>query len=321
MKKKTRWQREQESRKKFKNSQVIIWLAVAIFFVLIIGVIWRVYGAFNNSTWDGRNRFNLVLNVSPISLASFDPSNQTFSFLVIPDGTYVEVADGYGPHRVEKIYPLGELEGRGAELLTKSLATYFGLPVDGWLMGDKRWEGRDEIKPIFLSLLWTAIKDKSRTNLSRWDLIRLMIAINQTRSHKIEVVDLGETTAAEEFDLADGTKAKKIDTQRLNRIISNLFLDYQIRQEDLAIAIVNASHQSGLAAIGAKLITNIGGRLVEVGDWQEKFEECQIKTIPTVRKTYTVQKLAKVFNCQVKGDLENNLRWDVLVILTKENFF
>jgi hypothetical protein len=146
------------------------------------------------------------------------------------------------------------------------------------------------------------------------------LTTSQTRGHKIEIVNLSETTVAEEFDLPDGAKARKIDNQRLSRIISNLFTDNRIRQEDLAIAIMNASGRTGLAANGARLVANIGGRLVEVGDWPEKLENCQIKTTVGSKKTYTAQKLAKVFNCQLRTEVEEGERWDLLVVLTEDNW-
>lgn len=319
-KKEPRWQQEQKQRKKYKSRQIVGFILAIIFFILIAGVSWRVYSDFKNSIWDGRNRLNLVLNTNPISLVSFDPSSQAISFLTIPDGTYIEVVGNYGPYRIEKIFSLGKLEGRGIELLTASLETYFGLPVDGWIEAEEKWQGTGEAKRLLSGLIGLGFKEKSLTNLSRWDLIRLWLMVNQTRGHKVETVDLGETTITEEFSLPDGTQAKRVDQERISRIISNLFTDYQLRQEDLGIAIMNAGGEAGLAAKAARLITNIGGRLVEVGDWPEKLTECQIRTTPVAKKTYTAQKFAKVFNCQLRADSEKESRWDILIILTGESW-
>jgi len=319
-KKEPRWQREQKQRKKYKSSQIVGYILAIIFFILIVGVSWRAYGDFKNSVWDGKNRLNLVLNITPISLVSFDAGSQTISFLTIPDGTYIEAAGDYGPYRIEKIYSLGELEDRGIELLAASLETYFGLPVDGWIEAEREWQGVDGAKQLLSGLIGLRLKEKSLTNLSRWDLVRLWLMVNRTRGHKIEVIDLGETTVAEEFNLPDGTQAKRIDNQRISRIISNLFTDYQLRQEDLAIAIMNAGGETGLAAKAARLVANIGGRLVEVGDWQEELAECQIKTTPLAKKTYTSQKFAKVFGCQLRADLDKESRWDVMIILAGESW-
>lgn len=319
-KKEPRWQQEQKQRKKHKSRKIVGFILAIIIPILLIGVSWRIYGDFKNSVWDGKNRLNLVLNTDPITLASFDPGSQTISFLTIPDGTYIEVAGDYGPYRIEKIYPLGKLEGRGIELLAASLETYFGLPVDGWIEAGEREQGITGGKRLISGLISLGIKEKSLTNLSYWDLARLWLMVNRTRGHKVETVDLGETTVAEEFSLPDGTKARRIDQQRISRIISNLFTDYQIRQEDLAIAIMNAGGETGLAAKAARLIANIGGRLVEVGDWAEEIGECEIKTTPRAKKTYTSQKFAQVFGCQLRADLKEDSRWDVLIILTGESW-
>ena len=212
------------------------------------------------------------------------------------------------------------MEDRGIELLAVSLETYFGLPVDGWIEAEREWQGVDGAKQLLSGLIGLGLKEKSLTNLSRWDLVRLWLMVNRTRGHKIEVIDLGETTVAEEFGLPDGTQAKRIDNQRISRIISNLFTDYQLRQEDLAIAIMNAGGETGLAAEAARLVANIGGRLVEVGDWSEELTECQIKTTPLAKKSYTNQKFVKIFDCQSQADLEEDSRWDILIILTGDNW-
>ncbi len=315
-KKEPRWLQEQEKRRKFKTHKAITNLLLLIFLLLFLGISWRFYGFFKNSTWDGKNRLTLVLKIDPVSLVSFDPESEEISFLIIPDGSYIEAVNNYGFYRIEKIYPLGELEGRGVEFLSASLEAYLGLPIDGWVIADRKWT--NETKSLLSSLIASAIKDKSTSSLSRWDLIRLWLAINQTRAHKIEVIDLGETTATEEFVLPDGNLAKKVDNQRLSRIISNLFTDYRIRREDLAIAVMNAGTETGLAAKAAKLISNIGGRLVEIGDWSGELDQCQLRTSVEARKSYTTQKLLDIFDCQMGNDSEGG-RWELLLILTEEN--
>ena len=313
----SRWRREQEERKKHQNLRMIKPILMVIFSILLLGIGWQIFAAFRHSLWDGQNRINLVLNIDPISIVSFDPDSQTINSLLIPNGTYIETAREHGPYRIEKIYSLGELEEGGMELLSASLETYFGLPIDGWIAADEGWKKPEGTKSFLSGLVILAFKDKSLTNLGRWDLVRLWLIVNQTRGHKIETVNLGETTVAEKFALPDGTQASKIDQQRISRIISRLFTDQRICQENLAIAIMNAGTETGLAAKAARLIINIGGRLIEIGDWPEELENCQVKT---VKKNYTSKKLSQVFGCQETTDLEKGAKWDLLIILTGENW-
>lgn len=320
MVKEPRWQQEQSRRKKHKTLKIVHYFLVAIFLILFLGISWRIYGAIKGSIWNGENRLTLVLNTDPISLASFDSHSQTISFLTIPNGTYIETAGEYGPYRIEKIYHLGEIERKGNILLSASLETYFGLPIDGWIIKNIKLQEKKE-KEFLSELITESIRNKSLTNLSRWDLVRLWFLIKRTRAHKIEVVDLGKTSFAEEFNLPDGSQARKIDQERISQIINRLFSDYKIRDEDLAIAIMNAGSKAGLAAKAARLVANIGGRLVEVGDWQEKLEKCEIKTVPEYYKSYSCQKLARVFKCQCKKDLEKGARWDLLIILTESSWW
>lgn len=317
--KESRWQREQKERKKERGLRAVKKVFLVIFLIFFLGLGWRLVGFFKNSQWDGYHRLNLVLKIEPVTLASFDPSSQTIKFLKISDGTFIEAADGHGPCRVEKIFSLGELENQGMALLSKSLETYLGLPVDGWLMAEKDWT-QDEPKNFLVSLIKKALLKREASNLSTWDLLRLWLMTNRIRSHKIEVVDLAETTVSEDFLLPDGTQAKRIDDQRVSRIINRLFADEKIRQENLALGVMNASGQTGLAAQGEKLITNIGGRLVEVGNWPEELTDCLLKTNPLTKETYTVRKLAQIFRCQIVTDLSGGERWDLLLILGKDSW-
>jgi hypothetical protein len=80
---------------------------------------------------------------------------------------------------------------------------------------------------------------------------------------------------------------------------------------------MNASGQTGLASQAEKLIANIGGQLVEVGDWPEEINGCWLRTTASAKETYTSQKLAKIFHCQIKPELSGGDRWDLLMILGK----
>lgn len=319
-KKESRWRREQEHRKKSRGFKTVKWVLVLIFLILLVGIGWRLTKVFEDSVWDGQNRFNLVFHTQPITIASFDPLSQSINFLTVPDGTYIEAASDYGPYRIEKIYPLGELEEEGIELLAKSVESYFGLPIDGWLDVKEESQGDEGIKQFLSQQIGKGIGENSITNLSLWDLTRLWLMVVRTRAHRVETLDLGETSVAEEFVLPDGTKAKRVDEQRVSRIISDLFTDDRLRQEDFAIAMMNASGKAGLAAKAARLVTNIGGRLVEVGDWPEELSECRIQATAAAKNSYSAQKLALIFGCQIESRVEEGFRWDLLIILTEESW-
>jgi hypothetical protein len=325
-----RWRQEQKERKTNKTLRFVLACLLLIILIILVGFGYKIYGTLSRSIWDGKNQINLVFNSTitgqPVLVASFNPQEKSLNTLIIPGETLVEVIQGYGLYRVESIYSLGELEGKGGLLLAGSIQEYFGLPIDGWVAGHKSKRsvnlvtGAAGSRNYFIDIIVESLKEESRTNLARWDLVRLWWEIRGVRQDRIKMVDLGETSASEEVVLPDGTKAIKIDPQHLEQIISEVAVDEKIRKEDLAIAVLNATNQPGLATKGSRLIRNIGGRVIGIGE-TENFQfpisnfQCQIRSKKNYKNSYTVKRLSKIFNCDWGGeDLEGQRAQVVLII-------
>ncbi|MBM3205953.1 hypothetical protein FJZ41_03855, partial [Candidatus Shapirobacteria bacterium] len=187
------------------------------FFIILIVVFsfigFKTYRWVKQSLWDGQNRFNLVVNPSgdaAVLIVSFNPTEKKVNALVIPTGTFIETIHGYGPYRIEAIYNLGELNGQGGQLLSGSLQYYLGLPIDGFIAQQNSFlkNGREGLHLFVLDQFYGALKGKGKTNLSRWDLLRLWWFFRNVRSDKVNLVDLGQTSASELIDLPDGTQAR-----------------------------------------------------------------------------------------------------------------
>jgi len=328
VKKLPRWQKEQKVRHR-RKTRYTIWSTLLVIFLLIVGGFgWKIYASVAKSVWDGENQINLVLNSSPVLVASFNPPEKSINVLIIPNGTFIEVIHGFGPYRVESIYGLGELNGsalqngRGGELLSGSIQEYLGMPVDAYIsvQSAKCKVQSRESKTCLLDQLFWAIRRNGRTDLTKWDLIRLWWGTRGVREDKIKVVNLGETSASEEVTLPDGTKAAKIDTEQLQGIVGQLFIDGKIKQNDLTIAVLNGTDHQGLATRASRLVENIGGRVVGIGEVESsklkvKSSKCEVRSGKKYKNTYTVQKLLKVFDCQWTGEDLENQRAEVVLIL------
>lgn len=331
MKKLPRWQGEQKERKKRRTRGVIRKVLLIIFLILLGGIGWKIYTSISKSLWDGENQFNIVINSRPVSMVSFNPAEKSLNVLLIPDGTFIETIHGYGPYRAESIYRLGELNKKGGELLSGSLQEYLGIPVDAYAsMGNGEWprpearpEGRIEngkIKEWILTKVFSLLKG-GKTNLTKWDVIRLWWSLRNIRQDKVNLVDLGQTSANQEVNLLDGTKANKIDTERLELIMSQFFVNKKLKQEDLTVAVLNGTNHADLANKVATLIKNIGGQVMTIGDTEngqgESLRQCQIKSEKKYKNSYTVRKLSHVFNCQWEGEPMAEQRANLVLIVGK----
>jgi len=269
---------------------------------------YRFYRLQKATVWHGQRQLNLVIQASPVGVVSFQPKNKRLVALLIPDEVYLEAAYGYGTYRAGSIYALGELDQQGGQLLAASIQEYLGLPVDGWLAAALDWE--KEIESL-KKTLW----DSRETNLCRWDTIRLWWFLKTLRPDQLVSISLAQTTAAQPLELADGEKALEIDPQKVDQVISQYFQDEQLVSEGLALAVVNATGQPGLAARGARLIGNAGGRVVDTDDWPNQQVGCEIRGSQEVLAGYTAQRLQRIFDCRLGSDELAGRRADLVVIL------
>lgn len=317
-----RWKKDQRKRKEKKRFTFARNIFLIICLSLFLGVGFKAWGSFKESIWDGKSRLTLTLDSNPILVASFDPGDKTLNFLSIPPHTYLEVIHGYGFYKAESIWKLGELEKGGGELLAGSLQEYLGVPVDGWvttrlLKTQASTEGT-EMKSFFLNNLVELIKNGDGANLTRWDLVRLWWGVRGVRFDKTKLVDLGKTNAVAEVTLPDGTIALEPDPLRLDQLVTRLFSDKKIKKEALSIGVYNATEYPGLAKKAARIIDNIGGQVIEVGDWKMRSEKCEVRGEKKLANTYTARKLLKIFDCQYGNGEMGESRAEIAIILGQD---
>lgn len=304
-------------KKRFNNIRFTLY---AIIFLVLIGAGWRIYGSLAQSIWDGRNRVNIVFATQPVFIASFSPHLGSLSLLLIPNETYIQTTHGYGKYRIETIWKLGELEDRES-LLAESSQEYLGLPVDGWVGGGKEEiQNEKQAKGLILNRLFGLIKGRDETNLTRWDLVRLWWEIRGVRFDKIYLINLTETSAITVVTLPDGTTGFELDTSRLDGIIAKYFQDEKIREEGVVLEVANATNYPGLAAHAARIISNVGGRLISVRDWSLRSKECEVRSKKEKVGSYTLGKLMKIFDCKASGEDLGDSRAEAVLILG-ENYW
>jgi len=106
-------------------------------------------------------------------------------------------------------------------------------------------------------------------------------------------------------------------------LVNQLFKDEKIVQEDLAIAVLNGTTHFGLARKAARLITNIGGQVVEVGNIENLKSQilnlkCEIRSPKRLKNAYTIQKLMRAFDCRWGGEDLADHRAEAILILGED---
>jgi len=161
-----------------------------------------------------------------------------------------------------------------------------------------------------LILFWQNL----RTNLSIFDLARLWLMVRNTRFDKINFVNLEETKSLSPVVLADGSQVLTYDQTLLDFLSKGLFKETNFVKEHLLIEVLNGTEKQGLAGRVARLITNLGGEVVTIGNSSQKINQCRIEGESRILQSFTAKRLGQIFDCQMAKPAEDS-RADLRVII------
>jgi len=320
----TRTESEIMTRKQKKARRLRIvgfWLAL-IGLLFLIGGVSRIWRGLKNSVWDGESRVNFVFIDEDIFLISFDPGKKTLEVLEIPRNVEIEVIGGFGSYRIGAIDKLGEMEGRGGELLQISVQEHFGVPVDGWIKNPLSINSAQLNSSKFkTSLIGTmmrlAIKQEDQTNFTSWDVVRIWWGIRKTLSSQINITRLDDISALKSKILVDNFQTWELDLNRLNMFFQDHFYESEIREENLTIEVVNATEHFGLASRVARIVSNMGGRVVRVGNVPPAggSGKCGLRSKEKLKDTFTVRKLLKVLGCGFIEEENSDDKAEIIILV------
>jgi len=293
--KKPRWQREQGAKKVKKQKKAFkFWFLVSAF-LLALGFTFKAIRVYRQSVWQGEGRVSLVVSCRPLVVFSYQ--EQSLVSLLIPENTQIETVHGYGKYKISSLPKLEKLEER--ELLAESVEQALGVPIEGFVrVSDCQVSSEEEAKRLFLKSISSAFLQKAETNLGKWDLARLFLAARRVRVSQSWRFDFQTVGVLDELTLPDGSQVWEVSPEKFDLKLGEYFQDEKARKEGLAIEILNATDHPGLAEGAARILVNLGLKLVGVGNASEKKDKCYLSGSSRVRKTYTAKRLVRIFDCQ-----------------------
>jgi hypothetical protein len=294
--KEPRW-RQAQTKKRRRELRRWLWFGLLLIglisFSVFINQLWQ---KAKMSVWDGRSNFSFIrVEGEKISLESYRPETRRWLEFLIPAQTYIQLPFGYGDYQLKNVYQLGELENKGGELLQRTVQDMMAVPVQGWLVNSA---------------------EAKVTNLSWWDDLRLSLARIWGVKKKIEF-KLEETAGLRKDSLRDGTQVYRVEERFLDELINQEFFDQRMIDEGLAVAIVNSSGVSGMAATAGRLASNLGNQVVWLGneDGIRAGSEVWVSRQNLV-KSLTSQELARAFGIKtIKQADVSAYRAEVVVVL------
>jgi hypothetical protein len=276
--KKPLWKRQDEKKREKKKSiqsKLVLW-GITLFVFGLISLF--VYRMFCSGSWEGRQRYNLLVGTPDglhalVSISADEPDALIFVF---DPNFLVEGVYGYGEYKIGSLLNLGKLEKLGDKLIKKSVQNTMGLRVQGYVSSEvpndldenpNTWL-KKLIRPMSLSLIGNEI--------GILDVIRFSERISGLRKDQIEVMPLHESRLAVTVLQPDGTEVFQLDKLRLDGYLLNRIKGSVYTEEDHGVAVVNTTPHYGLATSVSRLFLNSGLDVVGVGENQMNLETTQI---------------------------------------------
>lgn len=286
-----------------KNKKIIVFILVSLLSVGFIGG-FAVFNKLNKQFASAESNSSLNQSYSTMLFVVVDDfskgtptikklqykvydleSKRIYSYNVEPSYK-VELQGKFGNEPVSNFLALGALNGDGTvtggfNFVNKAVFDLFAFPVDRYVYvnDDNAWgwegffnDGR------FLYILGTLLTDQHSnnlyTNVQLDELYKLSRFISGLPEDRIVATEMSANLNAD-------------DNFREMTISSKL------AQEAKSIAVLNATPTAGVATFGARVVNNLGGRVVSVDNAENKFSENFI--VADNPEDYSVLLLSRVF--------------------------
>jgi len=330
MKRFPRWKSEQADRRRKRFGRVIylLFLLVVTGFLIILFAFFFLTPFL--SKFQSFDRFNVVIAGKDFTVISISTLEKTATVIEIPASTLVSFPAFSTRYRIGALPQLDNAERKDGRLILNGTTMFLGLPVDRWfIIEDKKvsFKSAEDIKRFFS---YRNLKQNSQSillhtrlgNLSFFENIQLSQFIESLRPDKIEFFSLSESSILRDVIFADGSVAKEVDPDALDYFLKGSFIEKHFLSEQLMIEVRNATNVSGQAVIVQRLLTNMGGDVINV----TKTDDLNEKTMICVKssdllKSYTVLRIANIFLSKASLCLEEENRADLTITLGRDYFF
>lgn len=208
------------------------------------------------------------IQINKIEFKLFDIDGKKLITYPIPLDYEVDMPGRYGLEKISKAFVFGALMhgeatdnsvSEGITTLNSALLTILGTKAERYLIVDK---GLSDVTTSFLDSgdffplinkeVITTLPISVRSNFSLGELSKISEFIRSLPSDRL-ITNPHLTNFAQ-------------NTEVIDQEIRELMLLSKVSNEGLSVAILNASDRSGLAAFGARIVINNGGRVVAVNN-------------------------------------------------------
>lgn len=291
----------QGTRVKGQKSKLVKFVLVLISLILIplalSPMLFRFLG------WNGKEPINVVVvSEEKVWVLGVRPAEKRLLEISIPGNTIVTV--GKGKWQARSLGRLSKLE-KSPDVLKSVGWELLEAPIDFVA----EINGFGEANTGYFNQL----KSLNRFNfVSLPETMKLISFINSLNQNQILKINIGETMAARIIADPAGTELVEIDSEALSTQLSEWFKIESLRNEGLAVAIINAGGKTNAGSKLARQLEHVGLRVVSVSSG-EGTPGIKIKQ-KSIAKSETVRKISDWLSLKpIAADFE--ARADILIVL------
>lgn len=253
--------------------------------------------------WNGQDPVNIVVTSGEkVWVLGVRPEEKKLVEISIPGNTIVTV--GKGKWQVRSLGKLSELEN-SADVLKSVGWELLEVPVD--FVAEISDFGKENIS--YFSQLQLLNKFNF---VSLLDTVKLIKYINSLNENQILKINIGETMVARIVADPAGTELVEIDSESLSLQLSEWFRIESLRNEGLAVAIINASGKNKAGSKLARQLEHVGLQVVSVSSG-EGTPGIKVKQKSTTNSE-TVRKISDWLNLKpILADFD--ARADILIVV------
>jgi hypothetical protein len=244
-----------------------------------------VYAAVKNVNTD-------PLIITDLKYLIFDRVNKRVLSYSVPVDLKTDIAGKYGEEELSKTIALGAMNSpdplmSGTGLLKNTLLKIFGFKIDKFLLVS------EDQRPLFDELLGNGsfldlfrlsevlkIRQYFKTDLTLEEFYNLFSLIKSIPNDRL----ISKTLSAGDL----------VDYSGIDASYEDIGLNSYVAAESKSIAILNGTETPGIASLGARVVNNIGGRIVALGNADKTYSASMIITDDPNSQTCLF--LSRVFN-------------------------
>ncbi len=248
-----------------------------------------------------RNRVNVLVGTSPVSIWSWDKSDESFGISLLPANVSADSV-AYGRYTLEALWKLGFIDKKDGRVLARSLTDLMAISIP-WFIGegealvtssDPAAYGRQTFS---WRGLFPVIFGKRATNMPLGTWFSFSWALGRALPDGIRILDLVHQAPVASETLPDQSVREFLDPQRLDVVLKGRFEDEKIRQEAITVGVYNTTKTPALGTYAARLLTQEGVLVVAVGNHESEIQACTVEGSDVIVKSRTAEVIAELFDC------------------------